>query len=892
MPNYMNTKKMTILLVAIAFTCSTCTISIASENTEPPRFLSYEQLPDLPDQLGVAGPFVGIHNDALIVAGGANFPKPVWDNSKQWHDNIYVLTKSPEDNTYKWIDSGRLHKPIAYGASVSTEYGVVCIGGSDSKQAFSEVFLLKWDPVKQKVAIEPLPALPGPCSYTAAARIGNTVYVAGGQSSNDPTTTMKNFWSLNLSDYDASGTGNEPSWKVLPPWPGPSRAFNLTVAQHSGSADCIYVISGRRQDEDGNAQLLKDVYEFNPNANDNLHPWRRRTDSPQCVMAGPAIDVGQSHIFVLGGDDGENFGKADLLKDDHPGFFKNALAYHTITDTWITAGPLPQNHVTTTAVKWDDSIIIATGEIRPRVRSPEIFRATPIRTTNALGATSLAGIINYGTIVIYLLAMVAIGIFFSKRNKNTDDFFRGGKRIPWSVAGLSIFATMLSSITFMAIPAKAFATDWVYLAGHIMILAVTPFVVYLILPFFRNIDATSAYEYLEKRFNIFLRLFASASFVFFQVGRMAIVMFLPAIALATITPFEVWHCVVAMGILSIIYCTSGGFEAVVWTDAAQSIILLGGAGLSFILIVASLDGGMGEFVTVAAQSHKFNFVNLDFDATSFTTTALWVIVIGALGQNLVSYTSDQAVIQRYVSTSDQKKAAKAIWLSGLMSVPAGLLFFAMGTALFVFYKTNPAKLDPTFQTDAVFPLFISRQLPAPVAGLVIAGIFAAAQSTISTSMNSTATAIVTDFVRRFNMLPSERAYLNIARFLTVILGLSGTILALLFASGDIKSLWDQFLTIIGLFGGSMAGLFMLGIFTTRANSTGAVIGAVAGAMVIYTIKTFTETHILLYASAGIAACFLTGYAISLVTHQKNRSLRGLTIYTLNRNEKENNHGAL
>ena len=879
------------LLITIAFVSSICSPLLCADQGQAVRFLEYSQLADLPDPLGVAGPFVGVHGDALIVAGGANFPEPVWQSEKQWHDNIYVLTRTTDKtdsiaDRYKWVDAGRLPYPVAYGASVSTEHGIVCIGGNDSQRTYDNVLLLKWDPMSRQVAIEPLPSLPKPCAYTAAARIGNTIYVAGGQSSAGLETAMKNFWSLDFGGYEEGNGENKLTWKRLPSWPGPSRAFNLTVAQHNGLTDCIYVISGRRQDQEGGVQLLQDVYEFNPAAGEKRDAWRKRTDVPHCVMAGPAMALGQSHIFVLGGDNGEHFGRADELKDNHPGFFKNALTYHTITDTWITAGPLPANHVTTTAVKWKGSIVIATGEVRPRVRSPKVYRATAVRTAKSLGATPVANIVNYSTIVVYLVAMVAIGVFFSFRNKTTDDFFRGGKRIPWPVAGLSIFATMLSSITYMAIPAKAYATDWVYFMGHFMILALTPFVVYLILPFFRRIDATSAYEYLEKRFNILLRLFASASFVFFQVGRMAIVMFLPALALATITPFAVSHCILAMGVLSILYCTLGGFEAVVWTDSVQSIVLLGGAGLSLVLIIAGLDGGFGEFVSMASASDKFHLINFDFDAASFTTTALWVVVLGAIGQNLVPYTSDQAVIQRYVSTSDRKRAAKAIWLNGIMAVPAGVLFFAMGTALFVFYKAHPEKLDPTFQTDAIFPLFIARQLPAPIAGLVIAGIFAAAQSTISTSMNSTATAIVTDFVRRFDLLSSERAYLNCARVLTFMLGLLGTILALLFASGDVKSLWDQFITVLGLFGGSMAGLFLLGIFTTKTTPAGAAVGAVVGAATVYAIKTCTQVHLLLYASAGIAGCVVAGYLASLVLGANNRSLEGLTIYTLDKHAED------
>ncbi len=199
----------------------------------------------------------------------------------------------------------------------------------------------------------------------------------------------------------------------------------------------------------------------------------------------------------------------------------------------------------------------------------------------------------------YLAAMIGVGIFFSFRNKNSDDFFRGGQRVPWFVAGLSIFATMLSSVTFIAIPAKAYMTNWVYFLVNMMAVLVTPAVVYVFLPFFRNIDATSAYEYLEKRFNRCIRLFASGSFIIFQIGLMAIVMYLPALAISAITPLSEIQCILLMGLLSVIYCTMGGLEAVVWTDTIQSFILLGGPLFCILLILYRLDGGIGQFVSMS-----------------------------------------------------------------------------------------------------------------------------------------------------------------------------------------------------------------------------------------------------------------------------------------------------
>jgi len=233
-----------------------------------------------------------------------------------------------------------------------------------------------------------------------------------------------------------------------------------------------------------------------------------------------------------------------------------------------------------------------------------------------------------------------------------------------------------------------------------------------------------------------------------------------------------------------------------------------------------------------------------------------------------------------MSVRDMGSAKRAIWTNAIAVLPASLLFFGVGTALFVFYQHNPGKLDPTFKNDAIFPLFIARELPVGIAGLVVAGVFAAAQSTISTSMNSTSTALVTDFIRPLNLIQSEKGYLRLARTSTFALGVLGTILALLFASSDIKSLWDQFMKILGLFGGSMCGLFCLGIFTKRANGPGAIIGALAGAAGVFLVQRYTNIHLLLYAFVGITFCCLFGYIASAVFPGSRKSIAGLSIHTL------------
>ena len=830
--------------------------------------LSWSQLPALPDELGVAGPFAGTHNNALIVAGGANFPRPVWDNEKVWHDRIHVLAKQGAE--YVWKDGGRLPRAVAYGAAVSTPDGVVCMGGNNSESTFDDVFLLKWDAKQAKVTTIKLPSLPKPCAFGSATLIDNEVFLAGGQSGQSLASSMANLWSLDVSTGDDASNS---AWKRLPSWPGPTRALNLTVHQHNGYDDCVYVISGRRQ-EGENVEFLKDVWEYAPATNQ----WRQRRDAPHCVMAGTGIGVGQSHIFVLGGATGELFFRGDKLKDNHPGFPKRSLAYHTITDKWTSAGTTPRNHVTTIAVKWRDSIIIPSGEVRPRVRSPDIWRVTPVVEQRSFG------LVNYLVLFGYLLTMVGVGVYFTRKNKNTDDFFRGGQQIPWWAAGCSIFATMLSSLTYTGIPSKAFAQDWVYAIGNFMIPVVAFVAVFVALPFYRRIDATSAYEYLEKRFSRSVRLFGSASFTLFHLFRMAVVMSLTGLALAVATPLTPAQSVLLMGMLSIVYCTLGGIEAVIWTDTIQTFVLLGGALLALGILISGVDGGFSGFLSSASTASKFTVANFHWDVTS-AQIALWVIVVGAIAQNISSYTADQAVVQRYMTTASLKLAARSIWTNAVLTIPATVLFFGIGTALFAYYRSHPEKLDPTITTDQVFPLFIAREMPVGLAGLIVAGIFAAAQSTVSTSMNSTATSLVTDFLRPIDACRTERGYLNAARFLTFLLGVLGTLLGLVFVNPEIKSLFDAFIKVIGLFMGVLGGLFVLGALTRRANGPGALIGALAGAAVMFCLWRFTDVNGYLYTASGISSCFLVGYVASLVTASTTRNLTGLTIYTLDDDEQ-------
>jgi len=826
--------------------------------------LRWRALTSVPDPEGFAGAFAGVSNDALILAGGANFPdkRPWEEGTKVWYDSVFVLTE-PDG---QWVEAGKLPRPLAYGVSVTTEDGVVCIGGGDGERHYADVFVLRWD--GERMLTEAMPSLPQPVAFSCGALLDHTIYVAGGvlESEGTAAATLHTFWALDLSAHASA-------WQELEAWPGPPRTLAVAGVQNGA----FYLMSGadlvRNEEGEFKREYLRDAYCYRPGQG-----WSRIADLPQPRVASPnpAAPVGQSHLFVFSGDDGAHVYQD--LREAHPGFPAAMFAYHTITDTWNTWGTVPRDPeagvwpaVTAATTQWRGRIIVPNGEVKPGIRTPKVFAAEPI--ARQAGFKRL----DYGALVVYLGALLLMGFYFARRGKSTEDFFLAGHRIPWWAAGLSIFGTQLSAITFMAIPAKTYATNWQYFMTNMGIVVIAPVIIIFFLPFYRRLNVTSAYEYLERRFNVVVRLFGSAAFVLMQIGRMGVILFLPAMALSAVTGFDVKLCILLMGVIATLYTVLGGIEAVVWTDVLQ-VFVLGGGALVALAVALSHSGGLGAAVTVAQADHKLDVFLLSWD---YTAPALWVIVVGYLGL-LTPYAADQAVIQRYLTTRDEKQAGRAIWTNALLTIPATLIFFSLGTALYVFYKANPALLGPAHKTDAILPWFVALQLPSGVSGLVIAGLFAASMSSLDSSMNSAATALTTDFLKRFHPGVNDHTWLRVARGLTLGLGVIGTGTALLMASSDIKSLWDQWNKILGLFGGSLAGLFVLGIFTRRANGAGAVVGVLASAGVLAVVQRFTSIHFFLWGTIGILTCVAVGYLCSLLLPSREEEQAGLTLYTMKR----------
>lgn len=844
------------------------------------EFSSWPPLPPAPGDstsFGLAGPFAGMHQGVLIVAGGANFPDgPSWEGGeKAFHDDIYLF--DIEERTWMEDVSFRLEKASAYGLAVPAKSGLICIGGQNHQRSFQDVFYLRWDEEKRELSQVLLPSLPIPLANLSGGLIDQYLYIAG----SDPVDGTKIFARLQLEPQATA-------WQELEAWPGPARTHAVGIVQNNGETDCFYLLKGRfKSPTQDTTTFLTDGWMYNP----LKQKWQKVPSLPDLPLAaGTGVAVGANHLLLIGGDQGEIYNqierqnhliadassdvalvqRRDQLLRAHPGFSSAIWAFHTITQSWTKLGDLAGDPpVTTQAIVLDNQIILPTGEITPCVRTPSI-------QILELSPSPQFGTLNYWILAIYLGLLVVIGIRFARKQLSTEDFFKGGRRIPAWAAGLSIFGTQLSAITFMAIPAKTFATDWLYFFLMMTILMVAPLVIKYFLPFYRRFNLTTAYEYLELRFSKWLRWTGSLMYIFLQLGRLGIVLLLPSLALSVVTGIDVEICILSMGLLSILYTVLGGIEAVIWTDVLQVVVLLGGALLSLAILFFHLDKEMIHHSITSAN--KLRIFNLRW---SFTDPTIWVVLVGGLASNLIQYGSDQTVIQRYLTTRSEGEASRSIRIGAWMALPSTLIFFSLGTLLFVYYQAEPALLSPSLEkTDAVFPWFIATSLPAGISGLLIAAIFAASMSSLDSSMNSVATVLTTDFYRRQFPEKTEAFYLRLAKGFTIVIGILGTGLALVMATWGISSLWDQFNMIVGLFAGGLGGVFLLGIFNTNANAKGALLGLLLSGMLQYYVKEFTTLHLLMYAFTGMVTSFVLGSLFSLLFQSNNLKAQSYTFKQL------------
>ena len=458
---------------------------------------------------------------------------------------------------------------------------------------------------------------------------------------------------------------------------------------------------------------------------------------------------------------------------------------------------------------------------------------------------------NWTVLGLYLVAMLVVGWWCGRGISGTRGFFVADGKLNYVVVGLSILGTYLSALTMMGLPGMSYGKhDWTYMVQLPCLILTAMIITGLVLPRYRAAGIVSVYEYLEQRIHVSARLAGAVSFILFSIGRMGLVLYLPALAFSTVTGTPLWLAIVLMGTVITAYTVIGGMKAVVWTDAIQVVIFILGAFLTLGYIFHDL--GTQTFFDIAVEHHKFRTLIPDFDPKRIVT--LWLI-LETIFQTIRIYGTQQDMTQRYMTTPSVREANRSVWIAIISYIPLGFIFYFLGTALFAFYRAHPAVNLPG-KADPMYPYFVMHHLPAGVAGVVIAAIFAAAMSSIDSCMNSSSTVCVEDFWRRFSKKPrSDEQYLKLARHLTVFWGIAAVCMALAFMKIRYAQIvWGK---VMGISTNGMLGLMALAFLPIRINKWAAGAGFATSYAVLFVLMG-TGVNFLLWPVIGNLTCFFVG----------------------------------
>lgn len=428
-------------------------------------------------------------------------------------------------------------------------------------------------------------------------------------------------------------------------------------------------------------------------------------------------------------------------------------------------------------------------------------------------------------LVGYFVTATCVGVYFYLRGHSVDGFTAANRSLPGWAVGLSMFGSYVSSISFLANPGAAFDGNW---NAFVFSLA-TPFAaaiaVHWFVPFYRKGGNVSAYEHLEYRFGAWARTYAVASFLLLQMARMGTVVYLLSLVMAPITGYKLQSIIIVTGGVMTFYTFLGGMGAVVWTGVLQSAVLVAGVLICLSAVVHHSPGGITGLISDGYAQSKFSLGDFDF---SLIRPTFWVVFIYGLVINVGNFAVDQSYVQRYITARSDKEAAKSVWLTASLYVPVAAIFFFIGTGLFLFYNAQPGRLPSTMKADEVFPYFISTQLPAGLAGLVIAAIFAAS---MDSNLNSMATLTYCDLYKRYlRPQAAEREGLLVLRLATLFWGAACIVVGL--AMIRARSVLDVWWQLAGVFSGGVLGLFLLGLLCKRAKKFSGIAGVSAGIALI------------------------------------------------------------
>ncbi len=478
--------------------------------------------------------------------------------------------------------------------------------------------------------------------------------------------------------------------------------------------------------------------------------------------------------------------------------------------------------------------------------------------------------IDAAIVITYMLGVVLLGSWVGRSQKDLAGYLLGGRDVPWWAILGSIVATETSTATFLSVPGIAFAEggDMRFLQLAIGFVVGRLLVAIILLPLYFRGKIFTAYEVLEKRFGGTTKRVASAMFLVARNLGDGLRLFLAGIALEKVLGLDLHFCIIAIGIATIVYTFLGGMKAVIWSDCLQFVIYMIGGSVALVLLIRSFPGGWEEFLQFGTSSGKFqvfDFRSPSFESFSFWTDpyTFWAGLFGGAVLTLGTHGTDQMMVQRYLSAPSRRDAGRALVLSGLVVLAQFTLFLLLGVALAGFYSlVHPQTFE---HNDQVFASYIVDYMPVGVIGFTLAAVFAAAMSTLSSSLNSSAAAAVNDFYRplaeRRGDEPAADHLLKISRRMTVLFGLAQIVIGI-GASYVSRSVVGDALAIAGFTVGILLGVFLLGIATTKAHQSGTLVAIGFAVATLTCVKFATPIAWPWYPIIGSLATFGVGYVAS------------------------------
>lgn len=460
-------------------------------------------------------------------------------------------------------------------------------------------------------------------------------------------------------------------------------------------------------------------------------------------------------------------------------------------------------------------------------------------------------------IIVFLLftgGVVAFGCSFFKKKGTSEEFTSAGRSLPGWVVGMSIFATYVSSISYLGYPGKAFSGDWNAFVFSLSIPIASYFAARYFVPFYRSQDSISAYSFLENRFGPWARIYASSCYLLTQIARTGSILYLLALPMNVLLGWNIQTIIIVTSVAIVLYSMLGDMKAVIWTEAIQGIILIGGALVCMFILLFDMPEGPAQTFSIAMEDGKFSLGSF---GSSLSESTFWVCLIYGVFTNLQNYGIDQSYVQRYHTAKNEKEAKFSALFGGYLFIPVSAVFFMIGTGLYAFYKVHPGVLPDGVGADYVFPFFIVNELPVGLTGLLIASIFAAGMSTIATSVTSSSTIILTDYYQRFRKHAGNRERMLVLKLSSVGVGVAGILVAFAFMS--VQSALDAWWALASIFSGGMLGLFLLGYISRKARNFDAVLGVVCGVILVCWIVISPFVHANLAIVFGTLLIFLVGF---------------------------------